>query len=294
VPTKSGGIWYRSGVQVILTNPAYTGKTYAFTKVPGQRQFTRPKEDWIEIPGVTPAIISQELFDAAQKQLQINREKSLRNCKHEYLLRGHLRCRQCGRGYVGEFSNGRYYKCAGRKSAYAPVERCRNKGWKAEVLEGMVWDEIERYLSKPELIISQLETRRQDTDQPGVFETELRQVERQLKIIDRQQRQLLQWAVKEEFSPEQVETENKRLKQVCEALKARKAELETKLKASQEAAVDIPELEEFIKYVQSRISNLGFEDRRQALDMLGITVWLDGENVEITGTIEPSIVTIPS
>ena len=28
--------------------------------------------------------------------------------------------------------------------------------------------------------------------------------------------------------------------------------------------------------------------------MLDITVWLDGMNVEITGTIEPSIVTRPS
>jgi len=30
---------------------------------------------------------------------------------------------------------------------------------------------------------------------------------------------------------------------------------------------------------------LDFESKRQVLDMLGITVWLDGENVEITGVI---------
>jgi len=33
-PTKSGNIWNRRSVQAILTNPAYTGKTYAFTRAP--------------------------------------------------------------------------------------------------------------------------------------------------------------------------------------------------------------------------------------------------------------------
>ena len=43
-PTKSGKIWNRRSVQSILTNPAYAGKTYAFTAAPGRKQFTRPRE----------------------------------------------------------------------------------------------------------------------------------------------------------------------------------------------------------------------------------------------------------
>ncbi|MDO8686963.1 MAG: hypothetical protein Q7K41_00055, partial [Dehalococcoidales bacterium] len=44
------------------------------------------------------------------------------------------------------------------------------------------------------------------------------------------------------------------------------------------------------------LSTLDFEGKRQALDMLGITVWLDGEAVEVTGVIdtEGAIVTTPS
>ena len=37
--------------------------------------------------------------------------------------------------------------------------------------------------------------------------------------------------------------------------------------------------------MQSRISALDFEGKRQVLDMLNIKVWLDGESVEITGVI---------
>jgi hypothetical protein len=44
----------------------------------------------------------------------------------------------------------------------------------------------------------------------------------------------------------------------------------------------------------SEHGDLDFEGKRLALDMLGITVYLDGENVEVTGTIDPGIVLTPS
>jgi site-specific DNA recombinase len=292
-PTKSGKIWNRRSVQSILNNPAYAGKTYAFTAAPGRKQFTRPREEWIEIPGVTPAIISQETFNAAQKQLQSNRERSQRNCKHEYLLRGHLRCRQCGQVYTGEMTNSRTYRCAGRKKAHVPVIRCSNKGWRADKLEAIVWGELAAYLSNRDLIITELEKQKQTVGQSGALENELKQVERQLKAIDREQHQLLQWALKD-FPADQVEVENRRLNKAKEILKAQKSELEAQLKASQNAVINVPNLERFIEDMQKRLPELDFEGKRLALDMLGITVWLDGENVEVTGTIDPESVIVPT
>ena len=37
--------------------------------------------------------------------------------------------------------------------------------------------------------------------------------------------------------------------------------------------------------MQSRMPILDFEGKRQVLDMLNITVWLDGETIDITGVI---------
>ncbi len=37
--------------------------------------------------------------------------------------------------------------------------------------------------------------------------------------------------------------------------------------------------------MQSRMGVLDFEGKRQVLDMLNITVWLDGETIEITGVL---------
>jgi site-specific DNA recombinase len=100
IPSKTGQHWCRASVRAILKNPAYTGRTYAFTSM-NHKPRCKPREEWIEIPDATPAIISQELFEAAQKQLQINRDKAMRNTRREYLLRGHVKCRQCGHAYTG-------------------------------------------------------------------------------------------------------------------------------------------------------------------------------------------------
>ena len=117
-----------------------------------------------------------------------------------------------------------------------------------------------------------------------MYETQLQDIERQLKAVDREQHQLLQWALKD-FPEDQVEAENRRLNKARETLKAQKAELETQLKASRDAVVSIPKLESFIERMQSRIATLDFKGKRQVLDMLNITVWLDGHSVEITGVL---------
>jgi hypothetical protein len=105
------------------------------------------------------------------------------------------------------------------------------------------------------------------------------------------QHQFLQWALKG-FPENQVEAENRRLNKLREILKDQKVELETQIKTSQDAVINIPKLESFIERMQSRISALDFEGKCQVLDMLNIKVWLDGENVEITGVLPTEDVAI--
>ena len=102
----------------------------------------------------------------------------------------------------------------------------------------MAWAELECYLSNRDLIISELEKQRQDAGQLGVFEAERDRLERQLKAADREQHQLLQWALKG-FPESQVEAENRRLNKAKETLKAQKTELEAQLKASQDAVINV-------------------------------------------------------
>jgi len=143
------------------------------------------------VPGPFPAIINQELFEAAQKQLQVNRAKAMRNTKREYLLRGHIKCRQCGHVYVGGITRSgradgsyrRLYRCLGKWKDRSPFGLCQNKSWGADKLEALVWQQIEGVLDNPELIITEIEKQRQDANQLGVLEAELQQVERQLNKL---------------------------------------------------------------------------------------------------------------
>src|SRR5262249_22221449 len=122
VPTRRGAArWDRATVWAILRNPAQMGKA-AFGKteatergrllrpirgkstVPRHAKSThrdRPAEQWIYID--VPAIVSRELFEAAQTQLERNKHLSQRNARGErYLLQGLTVCARCGYAFYGK------------------------------------------------------------------------------------------------------------------------------------------------------------------------------------------------
>jgi len=283
IPTKHNNYWSRAVVRHILSNPAYTGVTIYNQGEP------------IELPNVTPQLIDKALFEAAQRQLRMNFEKAKRNMRRQYLLHGHIRCRQCGKPYRTHITiNHKKYNtyqyrryacsCAAGVSGSFSVNHCHNKGWSADKLEDLVWTQIEHILANPTLIITELEKQRQDSNEVGTLEAELKQIERQLKATDRDQAQLLQWAIKG-FPEDMVTTENKKLNARRESLKAQRADLDQKIKSSQEAAISLPKLEHFVELVREKLSTLDFETKRMALEMLDIKVWIDGDNVEVTGVI---------
>ena len=181
-----------------------------------------------------------------------------------------------------------FYRCTGKRKMWAPVERCQNKGWSANKLEGMVWAKLEEYLSKPELIIHELEKQSQNANSLGIFESELQQIEKQLKAADHEQRQLLQWALKG-FPEGQVEDENRRINKTRETLQRHKAELDAQIEASRDAIINIPKLQHTIELLQRQLKDPDFAVKRDFMESMGITVWLDGESVNITGILNPDI-----
>ncbi|MFC1980497.1 hypothetical protein ACFLVS_06665 [Chloroflexota bacterium] len=161
---------------------------------------------------------------------------------------------------------------------------CTNKNWRVDKIEDLIWKEIERVLDNPDFIVTAIEKQRDDANNIDTLEPELQMVEKQLMALAREQKQLLQWALKG-FPEDTVVAENKRINESRSSLQSKKAELETQIQASCEAAVSLPKLEEYIQLVREKLTDLDFDMKRLALDMLNIKVWVDGPNVEITGTI---------
>lgn len=65
------------------------------------------------------------------------------------------------------------------------MNHCHNKGWSADKLEALVWRQIEHILANPRLMITGLEKQRQGSNDVGILEAELGQVEQQLRALDR-------------------------------------------------------------------------------------------------------------
>jgi predicted RNase H-like nuclease (RuvC/YqgF family) len=87
------------------------------------------------------------------------------------------------------------------------------------------------------------------------------------------------------FPEETVETENQRLNDQREGLRKQKADLEQRLKKCQEAVFNRPNTERFISLLRQKIVELDYTGKRLALQALNIKVWVDGNNIEITGSI---------
>jgi len=151
-------------------------------------------------------------------------------------------------------------------------------------LEAQIWKEIERVLDNPDFIVTAIEKQRDDANNIDILEPELHLVEKQLRALDREQKQLLQWALKG-FPEDTVVAENRRINESRSSLQSRKIAIETQIQSSREAAVSLPKLEEYIQFIRAKLTDLDFDMKRLALDMLNIKIWVDGSNMEINGTI---------
>ena len=206
--------WERSTVWAMLRNPAYEGKAcFGKTESCARQNITRPvrqqggysrrcsahkereRSQWIEI--AVPAVVSAETFALAQERLAQNRRLSLRNTKEPTLLQGLLVCEQCGYALYRTSTRTtrrriKYYRCLGSdryRHLRGPVCSCRPI--RQDYLDDLVWQEILRLLSTPELIRQELERRRAASMNSSPVQQRHEQVKRELTRLNEQMDKLL-------------------------------------------------------------------------------------------------------
>jgi site-specific DNA recombinase len=196
--TRRGRPWALSTVLGMVRNSVYAGRALyqrdAHTRDPKtgrRRRVRRAATDWITIP--VPAIIPPATWEAAQRQLVRNRTGLASGRPGRvYLLKGLCRCVGCGYRLQGLTSHGRrrYYRCHGRDPIHP--RRCGAPAWRADDLEGMVWETIVATLRRPGLLAAQIESHRVRL---GVRDVEVRSevahLRRALTELDRQEGRLL-------------------------------------------------------------------------------------------------------
>lgn len=140
-------IWDTETIRSILTNEMLTGvmvqgKTTTLSHK-SKKVIYLPEEDWIRVPDKVPVIIPREKFDAIQAILKSNKNKTM--ISHNYLLKGLLRCADCGHSisiqHFKERKNN-YVVCNYYRKYGSRKDVCTSHRFNYEVLEKLVLDNV--------------------------------------------------------------------------------------------------------------------------------------------------------
>ena len=222
------GLWRPGRIRNLLVNPVYKGQL-----VYGRRRSPRSKRSEA-ISAEVPALVSPELWEAAQRTLAANRICA-KNTQRVYLLRSVMVCGVCGLHYGG--TPGRdgisWYRCNGQLAERGSIEgKCPGKSVRSDWLEPLVWEPIERWLRDPGDPLDDINVDQEQDDQRAVIEAERITLEQAIEALADRRKRAIDLHVRGRIE----ETE---LDEILEGLRKEGGLLEERL-----ARITLPEEEE--------------------------------------------------
>jgi site-specific DNA recombinase len=281
-----GQAHWGSSYAVIPENPKNTNK---YRQVKKSSRRTKPETEWIAPNIPIPAIISEKLFTEVQAQLKANFELCKRNTKNQYLIGGKIFC-ICGKKRCGEGpQHGKhlYYRCSDRVYSFPLPAACKEKGINARIADKLVWEEITKLMTSPDLLQTQLNRW-----------TNERKDKTRFSMIDME-------AIKKEITKLEAQVERYthaygegvisllKLREYTEPRNKQVEKLESQIKnAEQEersANVSIPptedELKLFSEAVKETAQNLNFEKKQEIIRNVVVKIVGTQKELEISGNI---------
>jgi len=300
IPTPTGRPrWNVASIRAMLRSPAYTGTAYsgrtrpaparhrksALRPVgPGDSHAPTPPEEWIAIP--VPAIVSQETFDAAQVQLDRNRQMARRNnTAHAYLLRGLVSCGQCRLACTGRSRAPRYayYLCRGHTDALraAQGQRCTARFAPAVALDDAVWQDLCRVIADPALLAHEVHRAHSGAWLPQALQARQQTVRAAVAQLERQQERLLAAYLAEIIDRAEFARKRQEILQTLNGLAQQLRHLEAQAQQQHDVAAVAHGLTDFCQHLQPTLDHLTFDQRRQLVELLIDRVIVDDGQVEI-------------
>jgi site-specific DNA recombinase len=307
--------WDRSTVWGILKNPAYKGsaafgKTRSGTLRPRLRAqhgrllqprravstFDRPADEWAMIP--VPALVSADVYETVQNQLQENRQRARQGQRGaRYLLQGLLVCAQCGYAYYGKAISSKaakgdqrdyaYYRCIGSDAYRFGGERiCDNCQVRTDLLEEKVWEEVCDLLQDQQRLRQEYERRlntpSKETENLSVLQAQRGKIQQGMaRLIDSYAEGFVQ---KAEFEPRIT-----RLRQRLAELEqqAQNIQDQEQLQAYMQTAIN--HLEEFGEQVKVNLAEADWQMQRELIRMLVKRVEIGKEEIRVVFRLPPDL-----
>ena len=283
-PVYMGTYWYQR-TQVALPQrrapgaPAYRQRLKTSAR-------PRPETDWIAIP--VPALVSEARWQAAQRQLAANSRYARRNnTRHQYLLRGLVKCVSCGGSYIGFTDRGRRgYRCARNHPVVSSTgQHCRARRLPGDPLETVVWSLVTEALQQPELLLAEYD--RQQQEQRTAAPSPQQRSARSVKRLERQEARLTEAYLAEALELPQFQAAMQRLRAERQALEQEQAEAAAEADRQHQQAVTRAGIAAFCAQVSAGLAALTFDERQQLLRLLVERVTVSDDLVQVQ-TIIPS------
>jgi hypothetical protein len=128
------------------------------------------------------------------------------------------------------------------------------KGVKAADLEPLVWEEVRKVLTHPEVVLSELRRRQNEANNKGAVEGEIEVLDKRLGRIDKSTQRLVTLYQLGEIDDQFILSENKKLKAEKARLEEEKAALRNRLDVQIVGKVQLEVLREYCDRAALRIS----------------------------------------
>jgi site-specific DNA recombinase len=277
--------WWANSVYVLLKNPAFCGRTIVFRQKKESRfkdgkRVTSTKqtagESQTELPDdITPAIISEKDFEAAQKLLVSNRKTKRGVAKTEYLLRGLITCARCGRLMSPQRSyTYRAYVCTSKQN---PSLNCGIKMMNANEAESLVWKEVLKILKKPERLSKYVKIKDREAEASA-----LEKIRAEIAVLKRDLKNLVSRSVSMNQSAwdafkDQIDSKSIEL----EAAQKKEKELLKHGEPMKDIYLKRRLLDEAIANFAPRAKDLTFTERTAFLKQIHLSGVWDGEELKL-------------
>lgn len=300
-PTPSGRStdWSQSTIKELLSDPIYMGRPMGLRTArviePDGRKVSRRKalEDQVPLPnGTAPTLVEPWIWQAVQERLERNKVEAARNNPdpESALLRaGYIRCGHCGGAMaVQKYSKtvrSPTYTCArSRKLPY----NCRGAHISTAILDAAVWEYVQRLILNPELVAQEVERMKSD-DPVG---RDLEAVERAIAERDAQHRRLL--GNLSEFDPgsrtaQAGAAQLRAIEEQLDSLQKERALLQAHRRNWEIVQTQLDDIAVWCRTVESNLTTLQYQQKRDALLALGIQVFVWRQDHEPRWQIRASI-----
>jgi site-specific DNA recombinase len=281
------GVWRGPRVRGILTNTAYKG-VHEF----GKRTTTRRP---VTVRAVPP-IVAEDTWKKAQANLKAHLLFSPRSAKHQYLLRGLIRCAHCKLTYIGIKANGHrgrddfYYRCNGAHTPDLLAKKCGAKGVRGDDLERQVWADVEAFLRNPGPVLGQIQTRLESEAQStGEIRDRLKRLEGLLEQKATERNRMVALYRRGRLSEMALDEQMEEIAKEEAALAAQIDDLRNQIRSAETVKDAVGSAGAMLSRLRERLDRpVSWEQKRQLIETLvaGIQV----ETVEVCGVKQAKII----